>query len=71
MKNVMRFKNTLLRGMKTTTGKVRTFISAVAANTLQIVGLAVIASGFFVLALWLGLIVAGLMIALIGWAIDK
>lgn len=47
------------------------FVRAHVANALQVAGLAVFASGGFVIALWLGLFLAGIFLCVIGWAVDE
>jgi hypothetical protein len=41
------------------------------ANFLQLSGLACITCAGFVIALWLGLLVAGVLLCVIGWAVDN
>ncbi|MDM4718465.1 hypothetical protein QTQ03_20385 [Micromonospora sp. WMMA1363] len=47
-----------------------TTISAHRATGLQVAGLAAITAAGFVLAVWLGLLVGGALLCLIGWAVD-
>lgn len=54
-----------------TIGSARAFIRGHSANALQVAGLAVFASGGFVLALWLGLFLTGIFLCLVGWAVDE
>lgn len=63
-----------LRGVQTTisgvTALAESFISHL-PSLLQLAGLASIAAGGFALAVWLGLVVTGVMLCLIGWAVDE
>lgn len=66
MKRLTPWLNSLKRGVRMTIDIVR----ARRANWLQVAGLAVFAAGGFVLALWLGLFISGIFLAVIGWALD-
>lgn len=37
---------------------------------IQLAGIALVSAGFFILAVWLGLMVAGVSLLAIGWAMD-
>jgi hypothetical protein len=71
MKNVTRWLSSLKLGTRKTTDTVRALTLKHRANTLQVAGLACIAGGGFVIALWLGLFMAGAFLCLIGWAVDE
>lgn len=49
---------------------VRTSVRSQRANGFQLAGLAVFTAGCFSLTVWLGLMVAGLCLGVIGWAVD-
>ncbi|MEV6638426.1 hypothetical protein AB0M54_47710 [Actinoplanes sp. NPDC051470] len=70
MKNVTRFLSSWKPGTTKTINVARGFARKHSANTLQVSGLACIAAGGFVIALWLGLFMAGAFLCLIGWAVD-
>ena len=67
----MRWLNSWKPGMRTMTEVARGYVLKHRANTLQVCGLACIAAGGFVLALWLGLFLTGIFLCLIGWAVDE
>lgn len=71
MRRMTRWRNFLRRGTRTTIDAVSRFVRAHVANALQVAGLAVFASGGFVIALWLGLFLAGIFLCVIGWAVDE
>ncbi len=71
MKNSKHLRSSLKRGTQTMTKALSRTVKSHRANALQVSGLAVFASGAFVLAPWLGLFVAGGFLAAIGWAIDE
>lgn len=53
------------------TTKVAPQAKALTPNALQLTGVALFDVGCFTLATWLGFMVAGALVALIGWSADK
>lgn len=49
----------------------RTIVKSHTPTATQVAGLGVFAAGAFVLAPWLGLMVAGGFLCLVGWEIDR